>query len=181
MDTSAYLTRHGWQGAGHSLHPSGRGIKKPLLTSRKTNLLGLGKKKNDVHADQWWARAFDNSLKSLEVTKIKSPSTIDHAAATHQGSLEIPSTTEGKWAGLYDGFVRGESLKGTIAFEDLCKDSCPEQVRATPGNGHCQIHVPIIREQITEERKVDDCGHSSSRNRKRAKGSRKRRVKEVEV
>ncbi|KAL2051449.1 hypothetical protein ABVK25_008316 [Lepraria finkii] len=63
MDTAAYLTSQGWAGHGHALHHSGRGITKPLTVTQKNNVLGIGKKKYDAHADQWWARAFDETLK----------------------------------------------------------------------------------------------------------------------
>ena len=66
MDADAYLKRHGWRGAGHSLDHTGRGIKKPLLLAHKQDQLGLGKKKAAHNTDdQWWMRAFDESLKSI--------------------------------------------------------------------------------------------------------------------
>jgi hypothetical protein len=66
MNAEAYLRKQGWQGSGHSLDSTGRGIKKPLLISHKQDQLGLGKKKA-AHTtdDQWWMRAFDASLQSI--------------------------------------------------------------------------------------------------------------------
>lgn len=119
MDTTAYLTRQGWRGAGHSLQPGGRGIKKPLLVSKKPNVLGLGKKQHDSHADQWWARAFDSSLKSLAVNT-------DRATVGGGGALEKAQKGGGMWvgtAGLYGNFVRGEGLSGTLALEDQGKET----------------------------------------------------------
>jgi nucleolar protein TMA23 len=59
MNAEAYLRKQGWQGSGHSLDGEGRGIKKPLQ-------LGLGKKKAAYTTDdQWWMRAFDDSLKNI--------------------------------------------------------------------------------------------------------------------
>ena len=40
MDASSYLKRHGWRGDGHSLDHTGRGIRKPLLVSKKVDVLG---------------------------------------------------------------------------------------------------------------------------------------------
>lgn len=118
MDSSAYLTRHGWRGEGHALHPTGRGIKKPLLVSKKTNVLGIGKKKNDIHADQWWARAFDKGLKSLDVSKsTKSEAEPVRTNAGARGALELLQSGGGKWAGLYSGFVKGQGLDGTLGSE----------------------------------------------------------------
>jgi len=116
MDSHAYLTRQGWQGLGHPLQPSGRGIEKPLLASKKGNTLGVGKKKHDVHADQWWARAFDIGLKRLEVGK--AGTTMETKATMISqglGALEMPRAGVGKWAGLYDQFVKGEGFSGTLA------------------------------------------------------------------
>lgn len=66
MDAHAYLRKQGWRGAGHALDHHGRGIKKPLLIAHKRDQLGLGKKKA-AHSvdDQWWMRAFDESLQSI--------------------------------------------------------------------------------------------------------------------
>lgn len=66
MNAEAYLRKQGWQGAGHSLDGEGRGIAKPLLIAHKQDQLGLGKKKAAYTTDdQWWMRAFDESLKSI--------------------------------------------------------------------------------------------------------------------
>jgi nucleolar protein TMA23 len=86
MDSSAYLTRHGWLGDGHALHPGG--IKKPLLVSKKANVLGLGKKKNDAHADQWWARAFDSGLKNLEIGQVAKDSSNEPFKGRSRSTLE---------------------------------------------------------------------------------------------
>lgn len=72
MDPSAYLTKQGWLGTGHALHPtSGRGLSRPLLVSRRTDSRGVGNKKHNL-ADQWWSRAFDASLKGLAVSHVSS-------------------------------------------------------------------------------------------------------------
>ena len=70
MNAEAYLRKQGWQGSGHSLDQTGRGIKKPLLITHKNDQLGLGKKKQ-AHTtdDQWWLRAFDQSLQSIGTGK----------------------------------------------------------------------------------------------------------------
>ncbi|KAL8656364.1 MAG: hypothetical protein Q9210_000291 [Variospora velana] len=111
MNTTAYLVRHGWQGDGHALHPSGNGIKKALTVSKKTNRLGVGKKAHDVHADQWWSRAFDATLRS-----INGQSAVEQTAeikpACPQSSIHAA-----KWSGnsgLYSNFTRGDGLEGTI-------------------------------------------------------------------
>jgi nucleolar protein TMA23 len=66
MDAGAFLRKQGWKGSGHSLDRHGRGLKKPLLIAHKQDQLGLGKRKA-AHSvdDQWWMRAFDESLQNI--------------------------------------------------------------------------------------------------------------------
>jgi nucleolar protein TMA23 len=124
MDTAAYLTRQGWRGHGHSLHPSGRGIAKPLLVSKKLNSLGIGKKTHDVAADQWWARAFDAGLKDLDIGGKDVEETVQVAnpralgATNASGMLKTPRENRFGNRGLYAGFVKGEGLSGTITQGD---------------------------------------------------------------
>ncbi|KAL8898055.1 MAG: hypothetical protein Q9207_006899 [Kuettlingeria erythrocarpa] len=120
MDTTAYLTRQGWRGSGHALHPSGNGITKPLLLSKKNNTLGVGKKLHDAQADQWWSRAFDETLRSING---EMPAKLAHegrdAAATRS------TFHASKWSGsggLYGRFVRGNGLKGTLEAKEETLD-----------------------------------------------------------
>ncbi|KAI4286841.1 MAG: hypothetical protein L6R35_003901 [Caloplaca aegaea] len=111
MNTTAYLVRHGWRGDGHALHPSGNGIKKALTVSKKTNRFGVGKKAHDVHADQWWSRAFDATLRS-----INGQSAVEQTAEIKPASPQL-SIHAAKWSGnsgLYSNFTRGDGLEGTI-------------------------------------------------------------------
>lgn len=64
MDAAGHLKRFGWRGVGHSLDLNDRGLVKPLLVSNKSDNRGVGQKKTLV-SDQWWMRAFDDSLKEL--------------------------------------------------------------------------------------------------------------------
>jgi nucleolar protein TMA23 len=112
MDTARYLKSQGWLGTGHALS-TGKGLTKPLLVSRKSDVLGLGKKHKQ--ADQWWTRAFDDSLSGLEV---------QHGDIGADGVREVTVTQtkkggvlEGLLTGkgsLYSMFVKGEGLVGTI-------------------------------------------------------------------
>lgn len=122
MNTTAYLTSQGWRGDGHPLHHSGRGITKPILVSKKANVLGIGTKKHDAHADQWWARAFDDTLKSLNNTKDKATGKTE-GISLGAGAQALQMVRKGgaKWAGnrgLYSNFVRGENLCGTLKSEE---------------------------------------------------------------
>ncbi|KAL8937073.1 MAG: hypothetical protein Q9216_004607 [Gyalolechia sp. 2 TL-2023] len=112
MDTNTYLTSQGWRGHGYALHPSGHGIKEPLLVSRRTDRLGVGKKAYDAHADQWWSRAFDETLKSLNGEQSMKETTGKICATVIQTS--ICTTKWNRDGGLYGSFVRGQGLEGTI-------------------------------------------------------------------
>ena len=122
MDTAAYLTSQGWAGHGHALHHSGRGIIKPIAVAQKNNVLGVGKKKHDAHADQWWARAFDETLKGINATK-------DGVTGTTEGLVVTGAAKQAgskmRWGapsvgnGLYSCFVKGEGLGGTLEEQDV--------------------------------------------------------------
>lgn len=106
MDTAAYLTRQGWRGSGHSLHPSGHGIAKPLLVSKKNDVLGLGNRKNDALASQWWLKAFDTTLKQVNYGAVDASSKpVEKAASIFQRPFYSSA--------LYSNFVKGERLSGT--------------------------------------------------------------------
>ena len=116
MDTKAYLTSQGWLGNGHSLNSTARGLKKPLLVSRKSNTLGIGLKEHGALADQWWARAFDKSLKGLDVSTNEITGDTNTVTAGAWGELDMVKTGGAKWVGnggLYAGFIKGEGLAGT--------------------------------------------------------------------
>lgn len=117
MDSSAYLIKHGWLGTGHSLHPKGHGIRKPLLVSEKLDLLGVGKKKHDIHADQWWARMFDSTLKELQIGTCGTSANPEGLATASRKHRDDPPHRQRNSSGigsLYGNFVKGESLVGTI-------------------------------------------------------------------
>jgi len=107
MDASRYLTRHGWQGSGHGLGVCSAGISRPLLASRRKAQQGLTIKSSD----QWWAKAFDDKLKSLgDGTR----------SATNIEALQntcFPGPSFSKLGNLYEGFIRGDGLSGTITTE----------------------------------------------------------------
>ena len=122
MDTAAYLTSQGWAGHGHALHHSGRGIIKPIAIAQKNNVLGVGKKKHDAHADQWWARAFDETLKGINATKDGATGTTEglvFTGAAKQGGSKMRCGVHSVGHGLYSCFVKGEGLGGTLDDQDL--------------------------------------------------------------
>lgn len=126
MNAENLLKKQGWRGAGHSLDTSGRGIKKPLLISHKQDLNGLGHKKAAWKTDdQWWMRAFDESLQSL---------------GTGQTSTLAEVQKKGiNRGGLYGFFVKGEGLIGTIGNES---DSTVDSEGATTSGEQSSSSTP---------------------------------------
>ncbi|KAF2218321.1 hypothetical protein BDZ85DRAFT_183553, partial [Elsinoe ampelina] len=100
MNATSYLVSHGWI-PGTSLHPhKPHSLSKPLLISRKVDVLGVGLNKNTSVSDQWWLRAFDSSLKAL--------------GTGQKGALDGVREHGVVRGGLYGRFVRGEPEGGTI-------------------------------------------------------------------
>lgn len=119
MNADAYLRKQGWKGSGHSLDATGRGIKKPLLIAHKQDQLGLGKKKAAYTTDdQWWMRAFDQSLQSIGTGK--------------ESTLSQIRTKGINRGGLYGFFVKGESIAGTIDDSSATDNSRPQSGISTP-------------------------------------------------
>lgn len=125
MDAAALLKSQGWRGRGFSLHPTNNdiGLAKPLLISRNTDGRGVGQKKHYT-SDQWWLNAFDEKLKGLDTSK---KGAVVQSVA--QGKLDLVAKCggNGKYAGLYTSFVRGETMQGTMT-----PDTAEELTDATP-------------------------------------------------
>lgn len=105
MDASAYLKRQGWRGHGHSLDHSDRGIKKPLLVSKKVDALGVGLNKHSTVSDQWWLRAFDQGLRNLGTGEESVLATVQKHGINR--------------GGLYGRFVKGDRIAGSIGQTPL--------------------------------------------------------------
>ncbi|KAI4735349.1 hypothetical protein E4T50_14132 [Aureobasidium sp. EXF-12298] len=104
MDAAGLLKKQGWRGLGHSLDNDNKGLRKPLLVSKKVDVLGIGINKADVIQGQWWLKAFDSSLKDFGTGKKSILANVkDHGI---------------KRGGLYGRFVQGEGVPGTIGVVD---------------------------------------------------------------
>ena len=115
MDASQYLKNHGWQGSGHSLDGNGRGLKKPLLVSKKVDVLGVGLNKHAAVSDQWWLRAYDQGLQTLGTGK--------------ESALAQAQKHGVNRGGLYGRFVKGEGMPGSLG-ETILPSSTPDEVKA---------------------------------------------------
>ncbi|KAF1966655.1 hypothetical protein BU23DRAFT_560067 [Bimuria novae-zelandiae CBS 107.79] len=117
MNAERLLKKQGWRGSGHSLDTTGRGIKKPLLISHKQDQNGLGHKKSAWKTDdQWWMRAFDESLQNLGTGQTSTLAQVQEKGINH--------------GGLYGFFVKGEGLTGTITSEETTP--APTSGQSTP-------------------------------------------------
>lgn len=107
MDASLLLKRQGWLGTGHSLdeqpNRTSRGLKRPLLVSKKVDVLGVGLNKHAAVSDQWWLRAYDQGLQTLGSGK--------------ESALAQAQKHGVNRGGLYGRFVRGEGVPGTIGVD----------------------------------------------------------------
>ncbi|EPS37031.1 hypothetical protein H072_9390 [Dactylellina haptotyla CBS 200.50] len=142
MNAQSYLQSYGWTPGTSLGNPlsqvqdssSAPRLTKRILISAKNNTLGVGRKASNLnHADLWWERAFDVSLKNLDVTKDTSAIPVEKKDAVDNmnlfaelgGGRGFGGTAvagAGKGAGkrvdasgpLYRYFVKGEGLEGTI-------------------------------------------------------------------
>lgn len=160
MDARAILTSQGWRGSGHSLHKSDDsiGLSKPILASRKTNTLGIGRK-NHVTSDQWWLNAFDEQLKSLDTSN--KTSIVQTKKNTKLDSLLTAGAGKYKGANaLYACFVSGGMLQGSLQWK-----SEGESTDATP-----EAEAAPVRTETKEERRAR---RAEKKRRKAEKSARK--------
>lgn len=164
MDTSAYLKRQGWKGDGHSLDHHGRGIRKPLLVSKKIDYLGVGVNKHAAVSDQWWMRAFDQGLKDLGTGKVGALASVQKHGMNH--------------GNLYGRFVKGEGVPGT--FEEEQKE---DEAVAVETEVNIEGTEPALEEKQDKKGKKEKKERKKERREKklekrRAKGEKKSRTQQ---
>lgn len=167
MDARALLTSQGWRGSGHSLHKSDDtiGLSKPILVSRKTNTLGIGRK-NHVTSDQWWLNAFDEQLKSLDTSN--KTSIVQTKKNTKLDSLLTAGAGKYKGANaLYACFVSGGMLEGSLNWK-----SEGESTDATP-----EAEAVPVRTETREERRARRAEKKRRKAEKEAKKMAKKMAK----
>ena len=151
MDASGYLKKHGWQGSGHSLDGNGRGLKKPLLVSKKVDVLGVGLNKHAAVSDQWWLRAYDQGLATLGTGK--------------ESALAQAQKHGVNRGGLYGRFVKGEGVPGTLG-QDIWPSTKTGEVKKVEVNGM----LPTPQDSDAQEEKAE-------RKRKRADKAEEKKSK----
>lgn len=155
MDAHGLLTRQGWLGDGHSLDHTGRGIKKPLLVSKKVDVLGLGVNRHAAVSDQWWLKAFDQGLKDLGSGK--------ESLLANVQKLGV------KRGGLYGRFVRGEGMSGTIGSAETSGISTPVEIADT------------VQDAVTGSKRKREWEDGGSEERKAKRASKTEKVERQEA
>jgi nucleolar protein TMA23 len=157
MDASQYLKNHGWQGSGHSLDGNGRGLKKPLLVSKKVDVLGVGLNKHAAVSDQWWLRAYDQGLQTLGTGK--------------ESALSQAQKHGVNRGGLYGRFVKGEGMPGSLG-ESILPSSTPDDanVVVVVKKGSENGMLPTPQDSDAQEEKAE-------RKRKRSDRSDEKKSK----
>ena len=151
MDASGYLKKHGRQGSGHSLDGTGRGLKKPLLVSKKVDVLGVGLNKHAAVSDQWWLRAYDQGLATLGTGK--------------ESALAQAQKHGVNRGGLYGRFVKGEGVPGTLG-QDIWPSTKTGEEKKVEVNGM----LPTPQDSDAQEEKAE-------RKRKRADKAEEKKLK----
>ncbi|RYP12852.1 hypothetical protein DL767_011077 [Monosporascus sp. MG133] len=164
MNAHALLTAQGWRGTGHSLHPTsdGNGLTHHILIKRNNDGSGLGSKK-DHKAEAWWLNAFDQALKGIDTAGGTMKQTL------RGGTLEkITSKGAAKYTGsrgLYNSFVRGGVLQGTVDVS-AALPTPPDSGVASPAGEEEEEEVKETKEERRARREA-------KRSRKEQKGKEK--------
>ncbi|SCU97324.1 LADA_0H05688g1_1 [Lachancea dasiensis] len=123
MDSRSYLKSYGWV-EGEALRAGG--LKRPILVKHKADKKGLGSAPGGDDGDMWWETLFDGHLKNLEIGKA-SDGNINFKKNIANSTTVIKDKSP-----LYNMFVKGEVLKGTIDTNG--KSSEVRTVRTTDGS-----------------------------------------------
>ena len=110
IDSSAYLQSYGWT-EGEALRKGG--LRKPILVKHKWDKKGLGSLQRKDDGEAWWERLFDGQLKSLDVGTSDSDSSA--GGIIFKQNKVVASGVSKQSSPLYQWFVKGESLKGTLS------------------------------------------------------------------
>ncbi|CCF56664.1 hypothetical protein KAFR_0B03670 [Kazachstania africana CBS 2517] len=106
MDSRGYLKSYGWE-EGEGLRKGS--LKKPILVKHKRDRKGLGNAVGHDDGEVWWERLFDGHLKNLDI----SSSSKGDGIVFKQKKVVASAMSKGS-SPLYQWFVKGEGLKGTI-------------------------------------------------------------------
>eukprot|EP00096_Caligus_rogercresseyi_P013149 TRINITY_DN5821_c0_g1_i1.p1 TRINITY_DN5821_c0_g1~~TRINITY_DN5821_c0_g1_i1.p1 ORF type:complete len:189 (+),score=60.43 TRINITY_DN5821_c0_g1_i1:55-621(+) len=121
------LESQGWT-EGSGLGKNGQGISEPVRPSLKFDTTGVGHDPGKEFTDHWWARAYDEAARELEV-KPGEDGSVEVKKKRKKGKKE----KEKKKAQLYAGFVKTATLDEGVLKPETSKDSSEKKkVKADP-------------------------------------------------
>lgn len=112
IDSKEYLKSFGWK-EGEALKHGG--LKKPILVKYKKDTKGLGNAPGGDDAEAWWERLFDGQLKNLDI----STGGKKGDGIVFKQNKVVASSVSKHSSPLYQMFVKGEGLQGTIDNKSL--------------------------------------------------------------
>lgn len=116
MNAEAHLRAQGWQGPGTGLRAGS--LQRAILTSKKTDLKGLGAKQNE--SDQWWDKVFSSQLSNITVNGTAIEQINGGVKAAHPIAARNAHRRQfGERSALEKVFQMGEVLKGSECFIPL--------------------------------------------------------------
>lgn len=130
MNAEAHLRAQGWQGPGTGLRTGS--LQRAILTSKKTDLKGLGAKAKE--SDQWWDNIFSKQLSNItvgasgEIGQINGGIKAAHPVAARNAHRR----QFGEKSALEKVFRMSEVLKGSECFIPLAPAMA--QVAASEGS-----------------------------------------------
>lgn len=176
MDAAAHLRAQGWQGPGNGLRAGS--LQRAILTSKKTDLKGLGAKTNE--SDQWWDNIFSKQLGNITVGAKGVVGQVNGGikAAHPIAARNAHRRQFGEKSALEKVFTMGEVLKGSEVFIPLTPRLAKEVVEGpsstkrsksskpkSDGDSSSSKHVKVVKEEHVTRVKADGKRRSSVRSR----------------
>lgn len=122
MNAEAHLRAQGWQGPGTGLRAGS--LQRAILTSKKTDLKGLGAKHDE--SDQWWDKIFSSQLSNITVQGKTIEQVNGGVKAAHPIAARNAHRRQfGERSALEKVFQMGEVLKGSECFIPLAPVLAP--------------------------------------------------------
>lgn len=155
IDSKEYLKSYGWQ-EGEALKNGG--LKKPILVKHKKDRKGLGTTPGNDDSKVWWEQMFDTQLKSLDVFAGNKAG----EEIVFKQNEGVASSLSKQNSPLYQWFVKGEGLKGTIDSKYL-----PEvNTKVVSSN-------IIISDRKGDKKKLKEKKEKKEKKKKKSKGKSK--------
>ena len=155
IDSKEYLKSYGWQ-EGEALRNGG--LKKPILVKHKRDRKGLGTTPGNDDSKVWWEQMFDTQLKSLDVFAGNKAG----EEIVFKQNEDVARSLSKQNSPLYQWFVKGEGLKGTIDSKYL-----PEvNTKVVSSN-------IIISDRKGDKKKLKEKKEKKEKKKKKSKGKSK--------